>query len=407
MGVLLLTALVVSGCRRDEVQVYRVAKEQKPDTAAHVHTASEGRDDGALPALAWKLPNPNWEEAPAGQMRAASFRVKGAGGKLADVSVIPLPGMAGTDLSNVNRWRGQVGLPAVTEEELAKLAEPVEIDGAKAQLYDISGENPGSGDKTRILAAILRRNNVAWFFKMTGDDDLVAGEKKAFMSFLSSVHFEAADTMAGTMQTGTGSLPPDHPPLGGAGAGMGALPPDHPPLGAPPATSPSALPPDHPPIGAGSTSAQPTATVADSGHTPKWQVPGGWQSAPAGQFLVAKYNLTGEGDAQAAVNVSMSTGDGGGVEGNVNRWRRQLGLAEVAGGALGVSAFEAAGPGASMVEIAGADARTGQKAKILGVVVPGKGRTWFYKLMGAEALVDREKQAFLDFVRSAKYPDVP
>jgi hypothetical protein len=46
-------------------------------------------------------------------MRVASFRVTGKDGKQADVSVIPLPGLAGSDLDNVNRWRGQVGLPSV------------------------------------------------------------------------------------------------------------------------------------------------------------------------------------------------------------------------------------------------------------------------------------------------------
>ena len=55
------------------------------------------------------------------EMRAASFRVAGKDGKQADVSVIPLPDPAGSDLDNVNRWRGQVGLPGVSEEELAKL----------------------------------------------------------------------------------------------------------------------------------------------------------------------------------------------------------------------------------------------------------------------------------------------
>ena len=98
----------------------------------------------------------------------------GKDGKQADVSVVPLPGMAGSDLDNVNRWRGQVGLPGVSEAELAKLAQPVEIAGQPATLYEQAGADPGSGKKTRILAAISRRDGVAWFFKMTGDDDLVA-----------------------------------------------------------------------------------------------------------------------------------------------------------------------------------------------------------------------------------------
>ena len=131
-------------------------------------------------------------------MRAASFRVAGKDGKQADVSVVPLPGLAGSDLDNVNRWRGQVGLPGVSEAELAKLAQPVEIAGQPAKLYEQAGANAGSGEKSRILAAITRRDGVAWFFKMTGDDGLVAEQKPAFIEFLKSVSFHGGQRAGAT-----------------------------------------------------------------------------------------------------------------------------------------------------------------------------------------------------------------
>ena len=40
--------------------------------------------------------------------------------------------------------------------------------------------------------------------------------------------------------------------------------------------------------------------------------------------LLAKQTKVFEGDAKAAVNVSTSAGDGGGLAANVNRWRGQL-----------------------------------------------------------------------------------
>ncbi len=88
----------LTGCAGDQTQDYRVAKEEKVKTAA-----------APLP--------PDREIAPLGEMRAASFRVRGAENKTADVSVIPLPGQAGRDVDNVNRWRGQVGRSAVSESE--------------------------------------------------------------------------------------------------------------------------------------------------------------------------------------------------------------------------------------------------------------------------------------------------
>ena len=78
-------------------------------------------------------------------MRVASFKIQGQNGKQADVSVIPLPGLAGSDEANVNRWRGQVGLPPVSPDELKKSAENIEAGGQPAQLYDIAGQNPANG----------------------------------------------------------------------------------------------------------------------------------------------------------------------------------------------------------------------------------------------------------------------
>jgi hypothetical protein len=296
-------------------------------------------------------------------MRAASFRVAGKDGKQADVSVIPLPGLAGSDLDNVNRWRGQVGLPGVSEAELAKLAQPVEIAGQSASLYEQAGSNPGSGDKTNILAAITRRDGTAWFFKMTGNDALVTEQKPAFIEFLKSVSFPAAVAQA-------------------------------------------QLPPSHPPIDGGNMMAQ-AATAAPSGQPkPNWQVPSGWKEIPGGPFLVAKFLVTGAANAQAGVNVSMSSNDGGGTLANVNRWRTtQLGLGPVTEADLpkDIQTIDLPGGKASLVDLTGQDARSGQPTRLLAVVIPRSGETWFYKLMGNAEVVQQEKDAFMKFVQSAKY----
>jgi hypothetical protein len=361
LGLLLLGA-ALAGCGRDDVAVYRVAKEQ-PQTQAQQPTGMmPATPETGAPSLKWRTPA-GWEEVAPGQMRAASFRVKGEGGKQADVGVFPLPGMAGSDLDNVNRWRGQVGQAPITGDELTKLAQSVEIGGESGQLYEPVGESPGSGDKTRILAAILRREGVAWFFKMTGDDGLVASQKPAFIEFLKSVSFSPA--------TAQGELPPSHPPIGGADM-MAAL-------------------------GTGSGA---SANLAK----PNWQVPAGWQEVPGGPFLVAKFTVAGADHTEAAVNVSRAAGTGGGVVGNVNRWRGQLGLGQLSEGEIDklVTPMDTSGGKAIMIELSGTDPRTGQKTRLVGVILPEAGQTWFYKLMGSESLVGREKDAFAKFVQTAK-----
>ena len=49
---------------------------------------------------------------------------------------------------------------------------------------------------------------------------------------------------------------------------------------------------------------------------------------------------------------------------------------------------------------------TKQPARLVGVVLPLADQTWFYKLMGDPEVVAAQKDALLQFVQSAKYPDV-
>lgn len=308
----------------------------------------EGHPDIAAPAagprLAWTTPE-GWKETPRGEMRVASFAVTDPEGNQADVSVIPLSGSGGGDLGNVNRWRGQVGQPPLTEDELAKVAERVELGGRPAALFDQGGES-ADGEKTRILAVIQHREGTAWFFKMTGSDSLVAREKRAFVAFLKSFEF-------------------------GGGAAV-------------PAQTP--------------------AQSADSSR-PQWTVPKGWQEVEGGQFLVAKFQIAGPSGPPASVNISASAGDGGGLAANVNRWRKQLGLAELSADEILRSATTVDDPGGRVVfvEMSGADAGAGQPLAVVGAVAMRPRRAWFYKLTGEATLVAEHKDAFVAFVRGVKY----
>ena len=104
----------------------------------------------------------------------------------------------------------------------------------------------------------------------------------------------------------------------------------------------------------------------------------------------------------------MSVGDGGGLLANLNRWRGQLGLTPVTEADLAsqVQPLIVTVPDskAMLAEMAGTDARTGQKTRLLAAVVPQGQQTWFYKLMGNEQVVEQQKEAFTKFVQAVKYP---
>jgi hypothetical protein len=145
--------------------------------------------EGAKSApLGYSLPT-GWKEKPLSSMRLASFSASSPNGKEADVSVVSLPGIAGGDLANVNRWRGQVKLPPIDEDTLAKSAQRIQANGHDYLMVDLVSNGPidEQQGKQRILGAILDENGHAWFIKMTGEDATVDAQKSAFSDFLHSL----------------------------------------------------------------------------------------------------------------------------------------------------------------------------------------------------------------------------
>jgi len=371
-GLLLLAA---AGCDRDSVKVYKVDNNTAVAVAppapasggssAMSPDALPAPDNSGLPKLKYALPA-GWKEKPLTQWRVASFEIS-ENGKTADASVVPLGGTAGGDLANVNRWRRDVGQGQLAAgDDLKKISEPVTIGGQSADLYDLAGTNTGSGEAERIVAAILYREDTAWFFKMIGDADLVAKNKAAFVAFLKSAEFQnPAAAMPATMNAN--QLPAGHP----------------------------AIP---------ATTATPAAATS-AADKPTWTVPADWKEGELAQFLVAKFVINSSGGATAAVNVSQLAGDGGGLVANLDRWRGQLGQPPVSDGdAAALPAIDAGGISSRIADFTGTDSRTGKPARLVGVIVPQNGQTWFYKLMGDPDVVMQQKDALIKFVQSAKYP---
>jgi hypothetical protein len=115
-------------------------------------------------------------------MRYASFSAEKNGEK-ADISVVTFPGDGGSDVDNVNRWRQQIGLPAVGEELLKPMIAVVNAGNAQIDTIDMSGPS------ARVIAGWTRQNGHAWFFKMTGPSELIEEQKPKFMTFLQSIRF--------------------------------------------------------------------------------------------------------------------------------------------------------------------------------------------------------------------------
>ena len=101
-----------------------------------------------------------------------------------DVSVITLPGTAGGELANVNRWRGQIGLPPTDDAGLAKSRSAVKAPAGGVSVYDFTSEG---ATPSRMVAGLLVTSGNSWFIKMVGDPGPVASARRDFISLLETL----------------------------------------------------------------------------------------------------------------------------------------------------------------------------------------------------------------------------
>ncbi len=120
-----------------------------------------------------------WTPGKASSMRKASLAVA-EGDLTADVSVFAFPADSNDLLSNVNRWRGQVGLSPVAADELAKTTKKIEVSGHAGELVELVGK------QETILGVMVKKGETAWFFKLQGPTELAGREKARFEEFVKS-----------------------------------------------------------------------------------------------------------------------------------------------------------------------------------------------------------------------------
>lgn len=296
----------------------------------------------------WTTPQ-GWKELAPTTMRVGNFLVT-KDDKKAEVSIIQFPGNVGTELDNVNRWRGEVNLSPITQGDIS--SETAVIGQGSGKFYEFAGP------ATQTLAAVLERGDLKWFFKMRGDKEVVLEAKPAFAKFLKSISFHEE---------------PSEP------------------------VKPAAEPP---------VATQPVSTnvkkIPEPSGGPTWDVPSSWQEK-APSPMVLKSFATGSADHEAKISVTRFPGDVGGPLANVNRWRNQLSLSPIEQSELArlVTSIDVLGGKATLVDMKSTDGKT----RLIAATVPRKEQTWFYKLMGDEATVAGEKEAFIKFVQSVRYPN--
>jgi len=136
-----------------------------------------------------------------------------------------------------------------------------------------------------------------------------------------------------------------------------------------------------------------------------WDLPEGWKVLPPRQFRDAHFTL--ERDPSVECYLTVIGGSGGGLEGNVNRWRQQMQMPPLDAAAIAqlptVKFFKRDAP---YVELTGTFVGRGGEAKadygFHAIFLEMPGTTLTFKMTGPAAVLAQEKEHFLQLAGSLR-----
>jgi len=321
---------LTAGCKREEIHSYRAPKETTTASRFGVMPSAQptqstmSQQESGADGVAWTVPS-GWTEAETtNAMRIATYLTPNG----MEVAVTAFPGDVGGLVANVNRWRGQVGLEPTDETGMVdQLARLKGVEGVDVIIADIKGV-----DQDLIGTIINVNDGKTWFVKAMGDSGILQPNKIDLVRFASTFHTHAE----------------------GEHHGM-----------TPPSTT---------------QSAEPSAQNAIN-----WTKPDEWTvEANASSMLLEAYQSQSGG----RITLTSLLGDGGGVLGNVNRWRGQLGLDVV--GTVDQLELTDLGNGAVSVDLLSSDGTS----RMVAAILPVGNQTLFFKLTGSDAAVEAELERF-------------
>jgi len=333
----LSTVVVLSGCEDDEIHAYRVPR-QAPNQATNQASAPTRSSDapaggqageGGANGVSWTMPTAWHETETTSSMRIATFHAVDE----IEVTVAAFPGDVGGMVANVNRWRGQVGLDPTDDAGVNAHTEPVE--DSDVIIIDIMGTND------RLVGSVIDvGDGQTWFVKVIGDSKKLDQIKPDLIEFSVSFHVHQKHSHT------------ENEPAAAAGGDVEAM--------------------------------------VESGELNGWAPPSGWMTDPdASSILMAAFFS----DTGARITLTALAGDGGGGLGNINRWRGQLGLEELA--TMDDQPTKDLGDGAMIVDLISAD----EANRIMAGIVPMGRQSLYFKLTGSVDEVNVEIEAFEAFVR--------
>lgn len=201
--VLCVLGLVGCSCRQQPRQITETRSVTAAADVVPGHVCPGDMPDPVLPPshppisrYRWELPD-KWLEQMPTPLRIANFTV--AYDHEVECYLTVLTGIAGGVEANVNRWRKQMGKPALAREEVESLPN-LDMLGRPSPYIEIEGNFTDMTGQQRLdyrmLAAICSLESETVFVKMTGPSASVEAERERFKAFCASLQKGGADTDA-------------------------------------------------------------------------------------------------------------------------------------------------------------------------------------------------------------------
>jgi hypothetical protein len=261
----------------------------------------------------------------------------------AEIAVSAFPGEAGGATANVNRWRGQIGLPPWTDDEVLKAITTAVVEGVTVSTLKLQG-----AEQHMLVGIINPGDGNTWFVKSTGKTGDAAALEPDFVAFCRSFRISGK--------------PSANPSGKGTAANSGVL--------------------------AGLS---------------MWTAPTGWKQTPDPSGIASAMYSVDTPHGPVRVTATSLVGDGGGILANINRWRTQMGL-ETLSSLKAQPQVDIGVPGVIVVDLSDAG---GERRMVAAVAPDSMGSarssdlTWFFKMSGSAKSVGMQLESFKAMVRAA------
>ncbi len=170
-----LLLIMLCSCGKDSIETYKIPKQPASLRGTPEITTK-------TPKIGFEADLPEtWQVIQGSGMRVVSYNIDGT-----EIDFYAIKLGMGDLVSNVNRWRSQIGLEEHTLEEISEYVIPLMASGAPVNFVELYNSELDKG----ILAAIVDTKPTYWYFTAKGSIKELRANSSDIQRFINSIRFD-------------------------------------------------------------------------------------------------------------------------------------------------------------------------------------------------------------------------